>query len=291
MVKTLDSLWQKGEGLSERWEAVESDRNHDRDGDGDGDGAADAEAMAVVNVGEDVLDEADAEEVLGPGGRRGKALLSTYEPDRRAESWLKVKKDYVEGVGDSLDLVPIGGWHGMGRKAAWWSPILLAIVDPDTHTYTAVCKCMSGFTDEEYIRIFRTFTPANCAAWDPRMHGTQPPPLAAVGFGDEDGGGGGDGAADGGTDGNTESVHEETEATYELGPAVPEILFRPREVWEIRAAELSLSPVYTAAQEATGTARGLSLRFPRFVRVRHDRNPTQASTAHDLARLWRAQQS
>lgn len=64
------------------------------------------------------FEEQAEEEQFYPGNlppvqtRRGKALLSTYEPDRRAESWLKVKKDYVEGVGDSLDLVPIGAWHG-----------------------------------------------------------------------------------------------------------------------------------------------------------------------------------
>lgn len=33
---------------------------------------------------------------------------------------LQVKRDYVEGLNDSLDLVPIGAWHGNGRKAGWY---------------------------------------------------------------------------------------------------------------------------------------------------------------------------
>ena len=48
------------------------------------------------------------------------------------------------GLGDSLDLVPIGAWHGNGRKAQWWSPILLAVWDPNAGKLVAVCKCMSG---------------------------------------------------------------------------------------------------------------------------------------------------
>ncbi|KAG8817751.1 hypothetical protein FRC19_011172 [Serendipita sp. 401] len=79
-----------------------------------------------------------------------KALPATYEPDKRTSAWLKLKKDYVEGVGDSLDLVPVGAWHGNGRKASWWSPILLAVFDPIEGRLVALCKCMSGFTDAFY---------------------------------------------------------------------------------------------------------------------------------------------
>lgn len=79
----------------------------------------------------------------GKGGRK-KPLPSTYEPDARSQGWLKVKKDYLEGVGDTLDLVPVGAYWGMGRKAGWWSPILLAVYNPDTGALEVVCKCMSG---------------------------------------------------------------------------------------------------------------------------------------------------
>lgn len=71
-------------------------------------------------------------------------LPATYEPDKRTSAWLKFKKDYVEGLGDSLDLVPIGAWYGNGRKAGWWSPILLGLWDSNTGKVVAMCKCMSG---------------------------------------------------------------------------------------------------------------------------------------------------
>ena len=68
---------------------------------------------------------------------------STYEPALRSNSWLKVKKDYVQGLVDSLDLVPIAAWWGNGRKTGWLSPFLMACYSPATEEWEAVCKCMT----------------------------------------------------------------------------------------------------------------------------------------------------
>ncbi|KAM7529810.1 hypothetical protein LguiB_033220 [Lonicera macranthoides] len=81
-----------------------------------------------------------------------------YTPSKRSDTWLKVKRDYVEGLNDSLDLVPIGAWHGNGRKAGWYSPFLMACYDPDNEEFQSVCRVMSGFSDVFYKEMKEFYT-------------------------------------------------------------------------------------------------------------------------------------
>jgi ATP dependent DNA ligase C terminal region len=67
------------------------------------------------------------------------------------------------------------------------------------------------------------------------------------------------------------------------------VWFVAREVWEVRFADITLSPVYSAARGVVNAERGLSMRFPRFNRVREDKGLEEASSGEELARMWEKQ--
>lgn len=194
---------------------------------------------------------ADAEEKKKS---RRKPLLATYEPDKRLDSWLKVKKDYA-ATSDTLDLIPVAGWHGQGRKNKWWSPILLACRNDATGSFEVVTKCISGFTD--------AFYKANRLRYDDGEESGSPP----------------------------QNIHGKQPTFVEYSGPQPDVWFQPQEVWEMAFADITLSPTYTAAIGLVSDERGLSLRFPRFLKTREDKGIEEASTSEFLAGLWRKQEA
>lgn len=65
----------------------------------------------------------------------------------------------------------------------------------------------------------------------------------------------------------------------------PDVWVKPEIVLEVLADEITLSPRHTAGQEKNG--RGYSLRFPRLIRVRDDKNPEQATSVKEVEKLYR----
>lgn len=68
----------------------------------------------------------------------------------------------------------------------------------------------------------------------------------------------------------------------------PDIWARPALVVEILADEITLSPRHTAGRHGSNT-RGYSLRFPRLVRFRDDKNPEDATTVEEIKKMYKAQ--
>ena len=168
---------------------------------------------------------------------------AVYEPSKRSLNWLKLKKDYLEGLGDSVDLVPLGAYYGRGKRTGVYGAYLLACYDAESEEFQSVCKIGTGFSDEDLKSL-----------------------AAAL---------------------NEHKVDSKSSQYITSDALECDVWFDAVQVWEVKAADLSLSSAHKAALGRTGEAgRGIGLRFPRFERVRTDKKPGEATTSDQILEMY-----
>lgn len=108
--------------------------------------------------------------VAGCEGLMLKSHTSPYKAGSRGSHWLKLKREYRNELGDSLDLVVIGGFLGKGKRAGVYGTLLLATYDPDNDTYSSICKVGTGFSDEDLDTLYQILLPKVTLKRDVRIH-------------------------------------------------------------------------------------------------------------------------
>ena len=167
---------------------------------------------------------------------------SSYRLNERNDDWMKVKPEYMTEFGESLDCIVVGGYYGSGHRGGRLSSFLCGLkVDGIQISQGAnSMKCYSFF------KVGGGFTAADYANVRHRTDGKwkewdpKNPPTEYV----ELGGG---------------------EQQFER----PDVWIKPDEsvVLSVKAASVTATEQYKM---------GFTLRFPRFKRVRTDRNWTNA---------------
>ena len=111
--------------------------------------------MTLVKTDSEVEDILENAINSGCEGLMLKQLDSHYRAGARGSNWLKLKREYRNELGDSLDLVVIGAFYGRGRRTGRYGALLLAAYDEQTDTFPSICKVGTGFTDESLDQFYQ----------------------------------------------------------------------------------------------------------------------------------------
>lgn len=179
---------------------------------------------------------------------------SPYGVNMRDNSWIKVKPEYIDGLGENFDLLIIGGYYGNGSRSGKLSSFLCGVRNSDKDeedkfcdeseknipTFFSICNVGTGFTSEHYELLHKLF------------------------------------------EGKTHSYNSSEKRLLpncvDLGEQIPDVWIHPRDsiVIKVKATEITDSKPYSAK---------VSFRFPRFTGFRYDKNWKTATSLTQLKKI------
>jgi len=98
-----------------------------------------------------------------------KAPSTPYRAGMRGSNWLKLKREYRNELGDSLDLIVIGAYFGRGRRTGLYGTLLLATYNAEKDNLPSICKVGTGFTDESLDQLYQILSNKVTLKKNPRI--------------------------------------------------------------------------------------------------------------------------
>jgi len=125
--------------------------------------------MSIIESKEQVLEVLENSINSGCEGLMLKHLDSTYRAGIRGSNWLKLKREYQNELGDSLDLVVVGAFFGKGRRTGKYGTLLLSTYNDEEDVFPSICKVGTGFTDESLDQLYQILSPKVTLKKNPRI--------------------------------------------------------------------------------------------------------------------------
>ena len=125
--------------------------------------------MTIVKNENEIEDFLENSINSGCEGLMLKILDAAYRAGTRGGNWLKLKREYRNELGDSLDLVVIGAYFGKGRRTGRYGTLLLATYNPEKDNFPSICKVGTGFTDESLDQLYQILSNKVILKKNPRI--------------------------------------------------------------------------------------------------------------------------
>ncbi|KAI1319760.1 DNA ligase (ATP) [Mortierella claussenii] len=202
----------------------------------------------VGSTEQHIIDAIDAAIMGRQEGVIIKNPRSAYTPNGRGQDWVKIKPEYVDGVFDSLDVLIVGGYYGSGSRQGAISSYLCAVRDNTS-------KSPTGKKFLTFCKIGSGFSYQQMGNFSELL-----------------------------------SPHWKEYKHYRENPWVemidnakmrPDVIIDPEKsiVIEVKASEIVANSDSYAAE--------YTLRFPRFLHIREDKDMNSCMTMSEVHRMFR----